>query len=33
MSNDRHPGSSRVYTSVSVGGRVVPGDAVVVLAD
>ena len=31
MSNDRHPGSSRVYTSVSVGGRVVPGDPVVVL--
>ena len=33
MSNDRHPGSSRIYASVSVGGRVVPGDAVVVLAD
>ena len=31
MSNDRHPGSSRVYTSVSAGGPVVPGDAVVVL--
>ena len=31
MSNDRHPGSSRIYTSVSAGGRVVPGDPVVVL--
>lgn len=31
MSNDRHPGSSRVYTSVSEGGPVVPGDPVVVL--
>ena len=33
MSNERHPGSSRIYTSVSVGGRVAPGDAVVVLGD
>lgn len=31
MSNDRHPGSSRIYTSVEAGGRVVPGDPVVVL--
>ena len=33
MSNDRHPGSSRIYTSVSQGGRVAPGDPVVVLGD
>ena len=33
MSNDRHPGSSRVYASVSAGGPVVPGDPVVVLGD